>query len=88
MGTTKRYKPYVYVTWITKLIAGEKQCLWELWFQANYKFDKKTDGAFLEKWVKEHDKLTSDTVAAMKAEGFVGNIYLENDNHFTLTGSS
>jgi len=32
--------PYLYATWLAAYLAGERQCLWQLWFQSRYKFDK------------------------------------------------
>jgi len=35
-----RRSPYIWVTWLTKLMAGEAQCEWASWFKAHHKYDK------------------------------------------------
>src|SRR5262245_1404995 len=39
--TVPRKTPYVWTTWITKLLAQEHHCVWASWFQANHQqYDK------------------------------------------------
>lgn len=36
-----RNSPYVWVTWLTKILAGEQSCEWASWFKAHYQdFEK------------------------------------------------
>ena len=36
----KRDGPYVWVSWITKLLAGEVNCEWAPWFKAHHTYQK------------------------------------------------
>ena len=40
--TIQRQTPYIWVTWLTKLLAGEAQCDWASWFKAHNKYDNNT----------------------------------------------
>src|SRR6185295_17362145 len=53
MATTKRPGlPYVWVTWLTKILAGEGQCLYQPWLKAHFRYDKRPDTTFnLAGWV-------------------------------------
>jgi hypothetical protein len=53
----ERADPYIWVTWMTKLISGEAKCEWSLWFRARHQFDKMQDGFDLKRWTAEHDQL-------------------------------
>ncbi len=50
-------RPYLWVTWMTKLISGEACCDWSLWFRARHSFDKLESGFDLKQWTAEHDAL-------------------------------
>jgi hypothetical protein len=55
MATTQRNGlPYIWVTWLTKLLAGEDQCQYAPWFKAHFKFDKVDRGFDLAAWTAEH----------------------------------
>jgi len=40
MVAQRRDKPYIWVTWISGLLAGEKQCKWAAWHRAHFNFVK------------------------------------------------
>lgn len=81
---TEKDAPYIWVTWIAPLLDGSKQCQWAGWFQANYKFEKKTDQTFLEDWSVKHQRLLNRRVMQLEAEGYT--VYVEDDNYFTILG--
>jgi len=66
----KRDGVYVWVTWITKLMAGEETCQWKLWFKANHKYDKLPGDFNLAKWQAEHTVLSDATVSTLHAQGY------------------
>ena len=83
---TKRDEAYVWVTWITKLIAGEENCLWKLWFRANYKFDKLPGDFNLAKWQAEHTLLSDETVSNLRDMRYT--VSREGQNSFNVKGRS
>jgi CRISPR/Cas system-associated exonuclease Cas4 (RecB family) len=40
-----RKRPYVWPTWVTKLLAGEDRCWWKAWYKATHKYEKRPDEA-------------------------------------------
>ena len=56
-GAQPKASPYVWVTWMSKIIAGEAFCEWSLWFRARYSYTKLNAGADLTRWTEEHDDL-------------------------------
>lgn len=34
-----RDKPFIYVTWLSGLLFGSKQCKWAVWYRAHYRSD-------------------------------------------------
>ena len=34
--TIMRTNPYLYATWISRYLVGDKSCLWVCWFKANF----------------------------------------------------
>jgi hypothetical protein len=42
--TTVRPEPYVWVSWITKILAGESSCVWSAWLRAHYQTAKAPNG--------------------------------------------
>jgi|SRR6185295_19445006 len=88
MATTKRPGlPYVWVTWLTKILAGEGQCLYQPWLKAHFRYDKRPDTTFnLAAWTTEHDALVQTRAAELRLEGWV--VTLERQNAFQLFGKS
>lgn len=82
----KRSEPFIWVSWLTKLMAGEKQCEWASWFRSQYVWDKLPSGLDVAKWTAEHAQLLRARRAALEAEGFT--VYAEDQNAFTLTGKT
>ena len=44
-GAQSKASPFVWVTWMSKIIAGEAFCEWSLWFRARYSYTKLNAGA-------------------------------------------
>lgn len=88
MATTARFGgPYIWVTWITGLLATDDQCHWAPWFKAHFKFNKveRSDSA-LTKWKAEHGEMVNDVVRELTADGW--QVFLEAQNKFTLHGKA
>jgi CRISPR/Cas system-associated exonuclease Cas4 (RecB family) len=68
LGLTKRQKPYVWVTWLAPLLAGEEQCKFKLWNQAN--FSSKSSGDMPSDWLVKHQGLLTETAYDLRSEGY------------------
>jgi len=81
---TERYSPYIWVTWLTKLIAGEQQCEFQSWFKAHYKYDKKPNSFDLCKWTIKHNQLLHKRRDELEKEGYAVKIEDQNSFHLDL----
>jgi hypothetical protein len=81
-----RPKPYVWVTWITALLAGTDKCEWKSWTKAHFRYAKvPSDGGFdLEAWTRQHDAMTTTRVKQLKELGLT--VEVEEQNAFKLDG--
>ena len=82
----ERSNPFIWVSWLSKLMAGEKQCEWATWFRSHYTWDKLPSGLDVAKWTADHAQLLRARKAALEAEGFT--VYAEDQNSFTLMGKT
>jgi RecB family exonuclease len=82
----KRDAPYIWVTWITKIIAGEENCIWKGWFRAHNKYDKKPSDFNLAEWTVNHNNMLRQRVESLKNDGF--DVYVEGQNDFKIKGST
>ncbi|MHC4414297.1 MAG: PD-(D/E)XK nuclease family protein [Planctomycetota bacterium] len=80
-----RDEPYVWVTWITRLMAGEAHCEWSAWFRAHHTYDKSPSDFDLATWTARHTAMVRQRVAALKSDGF--EVFLESQNAFKLRGT-
>jgi hypothetical protein len=82
-----RSSPYVYITWLKKLLVGDCSCEWATWFKAHYiGFKKVTRDFDLATWKMQHVALLSRVRAELEAQGKL--VHIEGQNHFKLTGNS
>jgi hypothetical protein len=81
-----RSKPFIWISWLSKVMAGEKQCEWAPWFRSHYIWDKVPSGLDLAKWTADHAQLLRARRAALEAQGFT--VYAEDQNSFTLIGKT
>jgi hypothetical protein len=86
MATLRKDKPYLYVTWLAKLLGGH-ECLWSAWFKAHYRYDKyETQAMDLVQWNREHNELMRLRRAELEREGFT--VTVEQENDFKLEGAA
>ena len=87
MAEKRQGKPYVWVTWITKLLGGQQQCTWASWFKARFKYEKLEEGSFdSAAWSARHAELVRRRAAELADDGWA--VTLENENGFKLEGTS
>ena len=85
-SSVKRSNPFLWVSWLSKVMAGEKQCEWASWFRSHYVWEKVPSGLDLAKWTADHTQLLRARKAALEAEGFT--VYTEDQNSFKLIGKN
>jgi len=79
----KRAKPYIWVTWLSKLIAGESQCEWASWYKAHFKSEKSSSTQFnLVKWTINHNNLLHKRRDELEKLGYV--VAIEDQNSFKV----
>ncbi len=78
-----RSSPYTYATWLSKVMAGERQCLYMGWFKSHFKVQGKRD-VNLDAWTAEHTLMVHDTAAEFRAKDFT--VYLEEQNALRVRG--
>ena len=59
---------YVWVTWLTKLIAGESSCKWSLWFRTRFQYERLAPSFDLVRWTREHDELVRSRARQLREE--------------------
>jgi hypothetical protein len=86
----KRPRAYIWVTWLTKLLAGEDKCWYRGWVKANHKYEKTPDDKdredFFKEWTRKHDALVNRRAEELKGQGFL--VRLEDEGAFKLIGKN
>lgn len=78
----ERFSVYVWVTWLSRLIAGEQQCEFQSWFKAHFKHDKIPTDFSLTKWKIKHNQLLHKRRGELEKKGYV--VKIEDQNSFRL----
>ncbi len=81
--TVPRSSPYTYATWLSKVMAGDRQCFYSGWFKSHFKVQGKQD-ANLDAWTAEHTAMVHDVATEFRAKGFT--VYLESQNTLRVLG--
>lgn len=86
MNDSPRPSPYIWVTWLTGLLAGTDKCKWKPWYKAHFRYAKRPDdGGFdLVAWTKQHDRMVSESVLSLRTSGY--QVRVEEENAFKLQG--
>lgn len=85
--STRRYGlSYVWVTWVTKVLAGEDSCAFAPWFKAHFKFTKVDRGFDFVGWKASHAVMVAKRAAELEAEGWT--VTLEDQNEFKWKGAT
>ncbi len=79
-------KPYIWVTWLAKALAGGS-CLYAPWFKAHFRYAKFEEEADkLPEWNREHTALMRARIAELEANGWT--VTTEAQNDFKMEGSA
>lgn len=79
--TTRRNRPYLWITWLSRVLVGEKSCHWASWFKAHFQDYAKVPGDFNEaRWRMDHTRLLSELVTERERAG--DEVRIESQNRF------
>lgn len=83
----KRMEPYIWVTWASKLMAGETSCTYSAWIKAQFKGYETIASSFNQaEWMLNHTSLLNKIKAELTVEG--KSFTVESQNKFTIVGNS
>ena len=82
-----RSGPYIWATWLAKLLVGDASCQWAAWFKAHYKEYERMPGDFdAVAWQIRHTAMLNEVRDRLEAGG--SSVLTENQCRFTLRGGS
>ena len=85
--TRRRPSPYIYATWITRPLVGERSCLWAPWFNTNNQgFEKAPSDFDSARWNMEHTDLMNELADRLDAQGH--RLFIERQNEFKTESST
>ena len=83
----KREHPYIWATWLPRLLTGENSCEWAAWFKAHHKNWAKPPSDFNQaQWMLNHTALLNERRANWEVGGY--SVEVEGQNGFQLRGRS
>ena len=84
--TYPRTSTYLYATWISRYLTGDKSCLWACWFKGNYQgFPRMPSDFDSARWNMEHTDLLNELVAELEEQGC--ELFIERQNSFRVESS-
>ena len=88
MADLRRTGPYIWATWLSRLLAGDDSCEWAIWFKAQHYSNSWTHrprDSDLSEWLLKHTALVRQVQEQMVDDDYV--VTLEDQNKFSLKGS-
>ena len=83
----RRDHPYIWATWLPRLLTGESSCEWSVWFKAHYRNWTKPPSDFDQtEWLMRHTALLNRQKQEREASGHAA--FVEGQNAFRLRGKS
>lgn len=76
--------PSIWVTWLSRLMADETQCIWSVWFRTHFKYEKLKTNFDSARWNANHRILVNDRINFLEAAGYT--VYVEGENRFEVLG--
>lgn len=77
--TVPRDNNFVWVTWLSRVMAGEKSCVWASWFRTHHQGYTRMPSDFNEaQWKMEHTRRLSDLAAELRARGEAVRVEAQN----------
>ena len=85
--TARRDHPFLWITWLSRVMVGEKSCSWASWFRAHFQDYAKVPGDFDEaRWRMDHTRLLSELVTERERAG--EEVRIEGQNRFRFEHKS
>ena len=82
-----RGTPYIWATWLPRLLTGENSCEWAVWFKAHYQDWTRTPSELNQtEWMLNRTSLLNEHKTQWEARG--QDVYVEGQNSFRLRGQS
>ena len=91
MATLRDGGPYIYPTWLPKLLAGLDSCEWKIWFQVHHdsrSWDKLPSDFDLTRYSLEHTELVRLCTEEYEQRGFTVSVERQNDFRLQLAGAT
>ena len=83
--TARREHPYVWTTWLPRLLTGENSCEWAVWFKAHYQDWTRQPSDFDQaQWLLDHTALVNERIRNWEVGG--SDVDVEGQNRFELRG--
>ncbi|MEB3290406.1 MAG: PD-(D/E)XK nuclease family protein [Leptolyngbya sp.] len=79
----RRSEPYIHPSWLAKYLSGDRQCLYAMYGQANYKLPKPDSDFDLEGYKLQHQEALDAYAVQLRQEGYT--VHTEDVNAFKLT---
>ncbi len=87
IDAVERKKPYIWVTWLTPLLAGEDSCEWKTWLKAHYQGWRKMPSDFdSAKWNENHTALLNQLRDEYRAK--CGTLLMEGQTKWQIEGKT
>ena len=85
--TVRREHPYIWATWLPRLLTGENSCEWAIWFKAHHQSWERVPSTFDQaKWMLDHAALLNERIANWTVGGH--DVDIEAQNRFELRGKT
>ena len=85
--TVRREHPYIWATWLPRLLTGENSCEFAPWFKAHYQdWDRVPSDFNQTQWMLNHTALLNERRANWEVGGY--SVDVEGQNSFQLRGRS
>ena len=91
MATLRDGGPYIYTTWLPKLLAGLDSCEWKIWFQVHHdgrSWDKLPSDFDLTRYNLEHTELVRLYTEEYEQRGFTVSVERQNDFRLQVDGAT
>ena len=89
MAIVRTNGPYIWATWLPRLISGESSCEWASWFKAqheSFSWLRITSDSDLVKLFTDHTALLNESREAWESKGY--SVLTEDQNRFGLRGKT
>ena len=81
----RRDHPYIWTTWLPRLLTGENSCEWAIWFKAHHQNWSRPPSDFNQAmWLLSHTALVNERIRNWEVGGY--EVDVEAQNRFELRG--